>query len=537
MLYLNSNNKKLKKVFELYNERFCYDLPQEKELANISFTSIFENKMQKLLKKQKKPYYYMINTVGKKTAIIILAFIVSITATTFSVEALRKAVIDLITNEPETDMVIGNSSKQNTASEYIENEITSSAHQNETDEDTSSINSKDNQSNSNTANSKPSDKLSGNTSYIDSTIENNDTTNLGSISKESGVYKYSISNGEAIIIDFIQGNSSEITIPSYLDGYPVTKIQDEAFLASLLTSITIPDTVKSIGNYAFYGSNSLKKIYIPKSVTKIGDFAFASCNLLNSINVDDENSKYHSIDGVLYSKDKKTLLCCPSWKKQTLFTIPNNVVEIYDSAFCGCRLIKNITIPDTVTTIGNKAFYKCYGLTTISMGKNVKTIGDSAFAGCTSLKNINLPDSIINIGAHAFEESGVKNIVLPTGITKINNHTFSKCKSLEKIIIPQSVEVIGEKAFFYCFALKMIQIPEGVKEIQSWVFRDCKSLETVILPLSLETLYCSAFYDLFNTRLYYPGSAEDWKLNITEKLSHQMYHSIIVYNSTGPETS
>ena len=96
MLFSNTVDQKLKAAFELYSENFCNTLPSEKELKSVTFSSDFEEKMQKLLKKQKKPYYYMINTIGKKIAIIILALLITLTATTFSVKALREAVLEFI---------------------------------------------------------------------------------------------------------------------------------------------------------------------------------------------------------------------------------------------------------------------------------------------------------------------------------------------------------------------------------------------------------------------------------------------------------
>ena len=201
--------------------------------------------------------------------------------------------------------------------------------------------------------------------------------------------KYGISNNEAVFITDYTGSAKTIAIPATIEGYPVTKITDQAFCYSLtLTSITIPD-----------------------SVTSIGDMAFVYCTSLTSITVDADNQYYSSQDGVLFNKDKTTLIQYPIGKTATSYTIPDSVTTIGMYAFDGCSKLTSITIPDSVTTIDNGAFSGCTALTSVTIPDSVTTIGRAAFYGCSSLTSVTIPNSV----------------------TTINNYAFSNCSSLTDV--------------------------------------------------------------------------------------------------------
>ena len=198
-------------------------------------------------------------------------------------------------------------------------------------------------------------------------------------------------------------DSNRKNIKNVIINNGVTSIGNFAFSdCTSLTNITIPNSVTSIGDYAFYGCENLINITIPNSVTSIGNDVFNGCISLTSINVDSNNEKYMSDNGVLYTKDKKILIQYPGKKEGTEYLILQGVESIEDYAFWGCGNLTNIIIPNGVTSIGYSAFYRCTSLTNITIPNSVTSIGDFAFNECTSLTNIAIPDSVTSIGDHAF---------------------------------------------------------------------------------------------------------------------------------------
>ena len=210
---------------------------------------------------------------------------------------------------------------------------------------------------------------------------------------------------------------TDINIPN-----SVTNIGDEAFSwCESLTSINIPNGVTNIGNGTFEGCWSLTSINIPNSVTNIGNNAFSCCYKLTSIKIPssvvningnpfcrwngdlyNESKAFIYEHQVLFNKDKTTLIAYISKEKN--YIIPNSVTNIGDGAFWDCESLTSINIPDGVTNIGNGAFLGCKLLTNINIPDGVTNIGNAAFWGCESLTSINIPNSVTAIGNWAFEE-------------------------------------------------------------------------------------------------------------------------------------
>ena len=217
---------------------------------------------------------------------------------------------------------------------------------------------------------------------------------------------------------------TSVTIPD-----SVTSIGERAFYnCTSLTSVAIPDSVMSIGERAFYYCTSLTSVTIPDSVMNIGDGAFASCTSLTGIWVTEGNNDYSSdASGVLFNKDKTTLVQCPGAFSGS-YAIPNSVTSIVGYAFEGCASLTSVTIPDGVTSIGDSAFYYCTSLTSVTIPDGVTSIGGLAFCYCTSLTSVTIPDSVTSIGLA----------------------TFYNCRSLTSVTIPDSVTIIGGSAFSDC---------------------------------------------------------------------------------------
>lgn len=240
--------------------------------------------------------------------------------------------------------------------------------------------------------------------------------------------EYSVLNdGTVEITGYISSASADIEIPSIIDGKNVTKIGKQAFnycssLTSIiipdsvisieeyafvgcssLASITIPNSVISIEEYAFVGCSSLASVTIPNSVTSIGEYLFVDCSSLTSINVLNGNKNYSDIDGVLFNKDQSKLVCYPNGRTDDSYIIPDSVTSIGDYAFYYCSSLTSIIIPDSVTRIGYGAFSDCSFLTSITIPDSVKIIGAWAFSECSSLTSITIPKSVTSIGVYAFK--------------------------------------------------------------------------------------------------------------------------------------
>jgi len=242
-------------------------------------------------------------------------------------------------------------------------------------------------------------------------------------------YWYYEKNGAITITSYGRWQTgSSVTIPAQINGKPVTRIGDLAFnQCTSLTSIIIPDSVITIGNSAFWGCTSLTSVNIPDGVTVIGRYAFSStgltnitipdsvtgigigafsgCTSLTTITVVTDNTVYISENGVLYNKDKSTLIQYPVGKTETTFTIPNSIKNIGDSAFHGCISLTSVTIPNSVTSIGNHAFCGCTSLTSVTIPNSVTSIKNSAFGSCPSLTSVTFQGTIAlqNFRVWAFE--------------------------------------------------------------------------------------------------------------------------------------
>ncbi len=294
------------------------------------------------------------------------------------------------------------------------------------------------------------------------------------------------------------GYGKQLVIPSMLGGCPVVHISERVFWNCRgLTSVTIPEGVRSIGDSAFSGCWGLTSVVIPEGVTSIGNSAFEDCYGLTSV------------------------------------VIPEGVTSIGDYAFFNCYGLTSVVIPEGVTSIGRSAFLGCSGLMRVVIPEGVTSIGDSAFYGCSA--RVVIPEGVARIGEHAFygcdivvvDEDSVdgilfnkdKNIlilcpqgfqgecVIPEGVTNIGNVAFYDCRGLTSVVIPEGVTSIGDSAFYGCSGLTSVVIPEGVTSIGNSAFSGCSGLTSVVIPEGVTSIGDSAFSDCRGlTRIVIPSS-------------------------------
>ena len=275
--------------------------------------------------------------------------------------------------------------------------------------------------------------------------------------KTCGDYTYAIlENGSAEIVRY-SGRNNAVMIPGELDGHPVSAIGEAAFEGcSYVTSVVVPDGVKTIGDDAFLCCEGLLSVTLPDSMEVIGTAAFTGCSGLTSV------------------------------------MIPNGVRIIGRDAFFGCKGLTSISIPDSVEEIGISAFANCSGLTSITFPDNVKTLGEFVFSSCTGLTSVTLPDDCAVIPAFAFSGcNSLKSITLPGGVREIGTRAFWKCEIMTSVTIPVTVTTIGDEAFGGCSELHSVRIAANVTAIGENAFHGCAEGLTVAVDRgSYAERYC-----------------------------------------------
>jgi len=345
-------------------------------------------------------------------------------------------------------------------------------------------------------------------------------------------FKYKITDGHLEVSCFNQsaGSAKAVIQPRIrYKGvvYEVTHIADKAFYCSPIASLSIPNSIVSIGDGAFQDCLALESITLPESITEIGCLAFSGCTSLTSVN------------------------------------IPENISIIEHSTFSNCKHLTAVVIPDQVTYIAQSAFSGCSSLSSIQLPKFLSYIGRNAFSGCSSLTSIDVPDIVAHIGQYAFADCGeLVSVSIPKTTATIESPIFSGPSSLKSIkvasanpfydsredcnaiihtgskslvagcnntIIPKGVTSIGDNAFKSCDEMTRLSIPDGVTDIGKWAFAECGHLSTITMPESMSHIDSQAFLGCTDLQQINCYSTTPPACNVNAVFDDRVYTHVTLY--------
>lgn len=329
---------------------------------------------------------------------------------------------------------------------------------------------------------------------------------------------------------------------SVLDG--IRTIADGAFSHSKVTEVVTPDSLKHIGNDAFWDCQELVRVSIAREVETLGRGPFRMCTELKTITVHEENEHYTVVDGVLYNKQLSAVIRCPH-KLTGKVVLPHSIKKINAYAFAWCTEIESVEIPEGCVFIGNSAFYLCEKLNNIILPQTTEYIDNSAFSCCNSLESIVVPDNVYYLGRYAFNSCiNLKEVEIGDGVEELRYCLFESCEKLNKVTLGENIKEINDTAFLFTryisnisnyqngllvssdkYLIKVTQdvtacyIPAGITLIADGAFEYPSEegyLSEIHVPFSVKCFNWGAFHEIPETvPVYYDGSIDDF-IDITD---------------------
>ena len=344
---------------------------------------------------------------------------------------------------------------------------------------------------------------------------------------ENTSFEYSVTeNGDAYIRKYT-GTAEEVVIPSEINGNKVTGIATWSFYNRAdVTSVTIPEGIKSISMSAFEKCTGLTSITIPESVKEISRGLFTDCSNLKTVILPD-SIKYI---------DYEAFMNCTSLES---INIPDGLEYVMSDAFTNTKWYDeqpdgmmilgkavykykgtmpentDVVIPDGIKCISGKAFAGCTGMTSVAIPDSVDLIENDAFSGCSGLTEVTIPDSVWEMGHYVFEDcTGLTSVKLPEGIKYFAYGTLKGCTGLTSVTLPSSLLAVGLETFEGCTGLTSITIPDNVTDIMDNAFKDCTDLTKIVIPKNVSYIHESAFSGCTNLTIYgYKGSEAEKHAN------------------------
>ena len=297
------------------------------------------------------------------------------------------------------------------------------------------------------------------------------------------------------------GKLASITVDS--DNQVYKSIDDVLYDKNVTTIIAcpgakagafdVPETVRTVASSAFYGCSKLTSITLPASVQEIGERAFRSCTYLKSVNIP---------DGITEIKDQIFYGC----SSLVSTNIPEGVVRIGEGAFSNCKKLPSMTLPSSLKTIGDRAFEQCSSIREMIVPEGVTSIGESALMNCSLMNKLSLPASLKELGTGAFRlclslpsidlAEGNTCFTIENGLLLDTDKTSLICCPAGysgECVIPSTVTVIEDYAFYSCSNITNIRMPESLVAIRTAAFASCTSLKTIIIPKNVVNIGVSAF--------------------------------------------
>ena len=295
------------------------------------------------------------------------------------------------------------------------------------------------------------------------------------------------------------------TIESLTLGSNIEHIGENAFGGcGAIKTVELPEGVKSIGKSAFNGCNAVERVVIPASVETIGESAFVGCGgelLLNANVADGTSSTTGTFSGTTFSRvvvgDDVTAIgdyAFAGCATIAELSLGENLEHIGDSAFAGCNALEVVEMPASVKTIGDGIFADCENLSRVVLSEAVTTISNAAFSGCTHLADVVATGAVVAIGDEAFKGcASLADFTLPASVESIGDSAFYGCATISDVTMPASVMSVGDSAFEGCTSLASVTLSEALTAIGDRTFAGCSTLSDVVIPKNVVTIGASAF--------------------------------------------
>ncbi len=372
-----------------------------------------------------------------------------------------------------------------------------------------------------------------------------DTSTVHEANDGDGIYKYAYKeneDGTATITDFLGPVDSTkapdpytITVPTKLDGRKVTGLGESSFsgiyssdhqkdstllsFCNQIQSVTIPESVTSIGKSAFEHCSKLDSLTIKGVATSIGAYAFASCTSLTSLSlvgnfqtIGEQAFAYCGMTSLTTDADITSIgeYAFSHCTSLTSLSLTGSVQTIGYQAFACCTSLTSLSLTGDIQKIGDYAFGYCSSLYTATLSKNLTSIGTYAFEYCTSLNSIEIPGKVTEIGDYVFIDAGLTSVTIDEGVKSTGAYMFYKCGNLTTVTLPESLTTIADGSFAFCSNLGHVKIPARVTCIGDGAFSNCTSLSDITLQDGVKTIGADAFFYCRElTSITLPGSVTD----------------------------